>query len=115
MTPNLQPGKKKFSTKITFFYEFFCRALSILDVRPKPKYIMLEDLRQQGYAPVDRIEGLDMENLKLVLTKLAKFHAVTAVLHTTRVRLLNWDMNVHAFITILTHSNKCQHFCRNTI
>lgn len=87
MTQNLRPGKKKYSTKKNlFFYEYFCRALSILDVRPKPKYIMLEDLRQQGYSPVDRIEGLNMEDLKLVLTKLAKLHAVTAVLHTTRVR-----------------------------
>lgn len=41
--------------------------------------IVLEDLRADGYEVLDRKLGLDLDHAKLVLTKMAKFHAASAV------------------------------------
>lgn len=41
--------------------------------------IVLEDLKADGYELFDRKIGLDLDQAKLVLTKLAKFHAASAV------------------------------------
>lgn len=46
------------------------------------KVIVLEDLSVRGYKTGDRKERLDLNHLKATLTKVAKFHAVTAVLMT---------------------------------
>lgn len=44
-------------------------------------YMLLEDLRIDGYACVKKQTGLDFQQLTMVLTKLAKWHAATAVLN----------------------------------
>jgi hypothetical protein len=41
--------------------------------------IVLEDLTAEGYKMVSRLESLDVEHLRIVLTKLAQFHAVSMV------------------------------------
>lgn len=41
---------------------------------------MLEDLKPLGYKITDKYMGLDYEQLKMTLTKLAYWHAGTAVL-----------------------------------
>jgi hypothetical protein len=59
--------------------------LSLADIRPKPKYLLLEDPRHQGYQSINRKTGFNLNQLKFLLEKLAKFHAATAVLHTDMV------------------------------
>jgi len=41
--------------------------------------IVLEDLKASGYEMMDRKTGLNMTQTKLALTKLAMFHAASAV------------------------------------
>ncbi|XP_055605523.1 uncharacterized protein LOC129753702 [Uranotaenia lowii] len=43
--------------------------------------LVFEDLRQAGYQMVDRRKGLDLEQTRLVLSKLAKLHACSAVIY----------------------------------
>ncbi|KAM7362729.1 uncharacterized protein ACRADG_013297 [Cochliomyia hominivorax] len=42
-------------------------------------YILLENLKVQGFKNVNRLEGLDVEHTKSVLRKLAQWHAASAV------------------------------------
>uniref|UniRef100_A0A8W7PPC6 CHK kinase-like domain-containing protein n=1 Tax=Anopheles coluzzii TaxID=1518534 RepID=A0A8W7PPC6_ANOCL len=46
------------------------------------KHFVFEDLSLQGYKPVGRAAGLNFGQLQLVLEKIAKFHAATAVLYS---------------------------------
>jgi thiamine kinase-like enzyme len=41
--------------------------------------IVLDDLSGSGYVLNDRKVGIDLEHAKLVLCKLAKFHAASAI------------------------------------
>jgi len=70
----------KFPTIIySFCILFRCYAQTL-----KPnKYLIFEDLTKDGYVNVDRKVGLDYQHLKMVLTKLAKWHAASAVLYET--------------------------------
>jgi len=43
--------------------------------------IVLDDLQAEGYAMLNRKVGLNMSQTKLLLTKLAKFHAASAIRH----------------------------------
>lgn len=43
-------------------------------------YLVFEDLTVNGYKNVNRTLGLDYDHLKLVLCKLAKWHAASAIL-----------------------------------
>ena len=43
------------------------------------EYILLEDLTQKGFRNANRLEGLNMEHCKSVLTKIAQWHAASAV------------------------------------
>lgn len=45
------------------------------------KAIVFEDLSQKGYKMPVRSNGLDIEHSKILLKKLAKFHATCAVLN----------------------------------
>lgn len=61
-----------------------------------PRHFVFEDLTLTGYTKADRKLGLTYDESKLMLQKLAKFHAATAVLHT-----LDPDsMNDHHFPNI---------------
>ncbi|XP_075148827.1 uncharacterized protein LOC142222531 [Haematobia irritans] len=42
-------------------------------------YILLEDLSTRGFKNMNRLEGLDMDHIKAVLSKLAQWHAASAV------------------------------------
>lgn len=44
--------------------------------------IILEDLLLKGYRLVEEKTGLNLPHAKVVLGKLAKFHAMSAVLYT---------------------------------
>uniref|UniRef100_A0A1L8DYN9 Putative ecdysteroid kinase n=1 Tax=Nyssomyia neivai TaxID=330878 RepID=A0A1L8DYN9_9DIPT len=41
--------------------------------------IVLSDLKPQGFVMANRFEGLDLEHAKLLLSKLAKFHAASVI------------------------------------
>ncbi|CRL04590.1 CLUMA_CG017658, isoform A [Clunio marinus] len=60
------------------------KTICVANNRPKPKYILLEELSTKKYIKVDRKRGLDMTHLKLTLEKLAKLHATSAVLSTEK-------------------------------
>lgn len=45
-----------------------------------PQCLLLEDLSVDGYKNRKKILGLDMEHMKAVLVKVAKYHAATATL-----------------------------------
>lgn len=42
------------------------------------EYLVLEDLSARGYNVASRFKGLDMDHVKMILKKLAYFHAVSA-------------------------------------
>lgn len=66
---------------------------------------MLEDLLVAGYKNIDRHHGLDMEHFKMVLAKLAKFHATTAVLDS---KVCSFEINfclVYSFNCIYVSQN----------
>lgn len=62
----------------TFFFQI--RACRCYDVSDEKSYLVFEDLTPAGYATVDRRIGLDVKHFEKVVEKLAKWHAVTAVL-----------------------------------
>lgn len=47
-----------------------------------PRHFVFEDVTLLGYNKIDRRNGLDFAHTKLVLQRLAKFHACTAILHS---------------------------------
>lgn len=47
----------------------------------------MEDVSLDGFRTADRLHGLDMKHVELILEKLAKFHAASAV-HVERVGFL---------------------------
>lgn len=49
--------------------------------------LVLSDLKVDSYVMADRFDRLSLEQAKLTLSKLAKFHA-SGVLYKERVRLL---------------------------
>lgn len=49
--------------------------------------IIMEDISVDGYKTADRTAGLDMEHVKLVLDKLAKYHAASAY-HFEKVQVI---------------------------
>lgn len=53
---------------------------SCFDCSDNPIYMIFEDLTHSRYKNVDREFGLDFEHLKIVISKLAQWHASTAVL-----------------------------------
>ena len=53
---------------------------SCIDADVNAPYIVFEDLAVLGYKNVDRRLGLDFDHYKSVLSKMARWHAATAVL-----------------------------------
>ncbi|XP_049764596.1 uncharacterized protein LOC126092910 [Schistocerca cancellata] len=45
-------------------------------------YVVLEDLKARGFAMAERCKGLDLAHAKLVVRKLAEFHASSIALYT---------------------------------
>jgi hypothetical protein len=64
---------EKMSIKVKFSPECYKILSDPYDI------IVLEDLRSNGYEILDRKIGLDLNQAKLVLTKLGKFHAASAI------------------------------------
>ncbi|KAH8359448.1 hypothetical protein KR093_006786 [Drosophila rubida] len=52
--------------------------------KPKADHILLENLRPAGYKNADRLKGLNENETKHVLAKLAKLHAASAQLYVTK-------------------------------
>lgn len=46
-----------------------------------PQLLIMEDLTTRKFKNIDRLKGMDMEHTKLVLTKLAQFHAASACIY----------------------------------
>uniref|UniRef100_A0A1I8PNS0 CHK kinase-like domain-containing protein n=1 Tax=Stomoxys calcitrans TaxID=35570 RepID=A0A1I8PNS0_STOCA len=49
------------------------------DLTVEEPYILLEDLATRGFKNMNRLEGLDMEHVHAVLSKMAQWHAASAV------------------------------------
>lgn len=65
------------------FYKNFVKTFNrCYHASVKDQFIVMEDLVASGYKNADRKYGLDMNHYTKVLTKLAKWHAATAVLKT---------------------------------
>lgn len=62
-------------TNMTTQISFRCYAAN-----EEKSYLIFEDLSAIGFRIVDRCSALDVAHHKLVLSKLAKYHAATAVL-----------------------------------
>ena len=54
---------------------------SVLHIDYKRQALIFEDLTVQGYVMANRIQRLDMDHVKLILRKLSKMHATSAVLN----------------------------------
>lgn len=66
--------------------------------------IVLEDLKVDGYQMISKQRGLDLQQTKIVLSKLAKFHAASAV------RFVKVSKNFYfciCFVYILIGIDKC--------
>lgn len=59
---------------------FVFSAISIVNERPQPKYLMIEELSDEKHEKVSRRSGLGVKHLKVVMKSLAKFHAASAIL-----------------------------------
>lgn len=53
----------------------------VVAVDTKLDVIMLEDLAEQQFVMADRLKGLDRNHLQLALTKLARMHAASVIIH----------------------------------
>lgn len=81
--------------------------------------IVLEDLKSSGYEVLDRKIGTNLEQSKLVLQKLAKLHAVSAVRYqkvstlsyflSHSIKLQSLDRMVSSSTTLIV-----KHQCRNS-
>lgn len=76
--------------------------MSIVNKRPQPKYILMEELSSDKYSKVQRRHGLDEKHLKVTMETLAKFHASTAFLyHQNREHFENHQLpNVSEYFKI---------------
>lgn len=73
------------SENFFFTFQIICRSIHIVNERPEPKYLLLEDnFDNENWSKVNRRSGLDMRHLKLAVEKLAKLHAASAVLNSEK-------------------------------
>ncbi|KAI8118174.1 hypothetical protein CVS40_10086 [Lucilia cuprina] len=49
------------------------------DETPEKITLVMEDLKRKDFGNIDRLKGFDMNHMKIVLHKLAEFHAASAV------------------------------------
>jgi hypothetical protein len=83
---DFEPFKKEKEMYSTILSEF--QRISVDKFAPisyhvaeKPKKIfVMEDLKASGYSIPNRVTGLDIEHCKIVMEKLAKFHAISMIL-----------------------------------
>lgn len=47
----------------------------------RPDYLLFEDLNYSGFRNVDKSLGLDLKHMELLMSRLALWHAATAVIH----------------------------------
>lgn len=52
--------------------------------------IVLDDLKAEGFQMLDRKVGLNMQQTKILLSKLAKFHAASAIRHEKVIIIFTW-------------------------
>lgn len=57
--------------------------------------IVFEDLVEKGYEIADRLKGLNFEQSKLVIKKLANFHASSAIVAQMHPELIDRYKNAH--------------------
>lgn len=67
----------------------YFRAIRVINNQPQPKYLMFKELPSDKSAKANRRRGLDVEHLKVVLKKLAKLHAASAVLNSRDEKLFS--------------------------
>ena len=73
----IEDFEKTFLERANEIVEFGPKCIKIVS---KPyEIIVLDDLKAEGYVMADRKVGLNLEESKLVFSKLAKFHAASAI------------------------------------
>lgn len=79
--PNLHQSKLLQQRTIRKFYflNSILRFRCIKTSTPEAEQIVLEDLSKKGFKMASRHLGLDMDHVKLVIERLSKFHAASAV------------------------------------
>ncbi|KAH8359880.1 hypothetical protein KR093_009304 [Drosophila rubida] len=90
-TMNLFPKEKQmYQVHIPNFTRLYKEAGVDIELAPKCVHIdetpegitlVMEDLKQQQFANIDRLKGFDMEHMTRVLRKIAELHAASAVCH----------------------------------
>lgn len=81
MYREILPELEKIYTDVGVQVRFGAKAFNL----PIDKsYILLENLKLKGFRNANRLEGLDMNHVNSVLTKLAQWHAASAVRLTTK-------------------------------
>ncbi|ODN05077.1 hypothetical protein Ocin01_01607 [Orchesella cincta] len=81
---------KAFEKEVVMFQSVFPELCENLEYESLPKaiytfcdsedsYVIMEDLKSDGYRMSDRINGLDFEHAKLVINEMAKFHALSFI------------------------------------
>ncbi|XP_032457600.1 uncharacterized protein LOC103316332 isoform X1 [Nasonia vitripennis] len=63
------------------------RKKDTIDVADEDAVMLLENLKVRGYDMIDRLTGLNYEHAKLVMTKLAHFHALGTALKMKKPKL----------------------------
>lgn len=59
---------------------------------PTTQTLILEDLKERGFQTADRLKGLDMNHMKIAISKLSKLHACSMTLeHEKRINLKSFQ------------------------
>ncbi|KAJ9580967.1 hypothetical protein L9F63_023852 [Diploptera punctata] len=87
-----------------------------------PDAIIMEDLKENGYKMAKRMLGLDIKHCMLVIRKLARFHASSAVLHVTSRDMFKpfhesvySDVSMSGQITKIVFAEKLHNLANNTV
>lgn len=116
-------GFNVFQNEITFYTDIVQEIYRLLRTINDstifaPKYftglktvLVLEDLGQQNYTTEDQKKRFDLKLCKIVMEKLAKFHAVTAVLYDEKPELFKSQLEPN----LTEDENPMHDFYRNSI
>uniref|UniRef100_T1GJS7 CHK kinase-like domain-containing protein n=1 Tax=Megaselia scalaris TaxID=36166 RepID=T1GJS7_MEGSC len=101
-----------YGTEVNIYKEIVPKLETILNEKLAPKFyislenpirtIVFEDLVEKGFEIGDRLKGLNFEQAKFVLEKLARFHAASAILAKKEPHILE-KFKTHMFHNLKDH------------